>query len=96
MKAMFDGTQIVRIERCQSSLLVLLDALPLELNGIAISHQRPLVTVVKVFSQRQVVETSKSLASRTFHSGTGRLEPWPRELQPWPGKKVIRFTASGI
>lgn len=54
---------------------------PLELNGIAISHHSD-----EDFSQRQVVETSKSLASGTFHSKNGRLERWPRELQPWPGK----------
>lgn len=43
------------------TLLVLLDTLPLELNGIAISHHSD-----EDFSQRQVVETSKSLASGTF------------------------------
>ena len=63
------------------TLMVLLDTLPLELKGIAISHHSD-----EDFSQRQVVDTSKSLASGTFHSENGRLERWPRELQRWPGK----------
>jgi hypothetical protein len=72
-----------------STLLVLLDTLPLELNGIAISHHRPLITVMKVFLNVKLWK----------HPNLWPAEPFTAGLDAWNlgrGKKVIRFTASGI
>jgi hypothetical protein len=79
-----------------STLLVLLDTLPLELNGIAISHHRPLITVMKVFLNVKLWKHPNLWPAEPFTAGLDAWNLGQGNSNLGRGKKVIRFTASGI